>query len=699
MKAFLIDKRGVEKLPVLKSKLFWGGVFLKFIIAFFFASSVLSEKFAPFANYFIESGFDNPYAFFNQSGQEDSFPYPPLMLFLFSLPRMILWPLIDGSADTFTVWDSIIYRIPLFLADFAILTVLIRWLKNRIRQVLVWYWLSPVLIYINYFHGQLDVIPIALLFISLYLLFKRKWNFSFLILAGAIACKTNMALVLPFFVVYLYKTPEANHIQIIKGLGICALTIFLFNLPFLGSSDFIQMVYNNEIQQQVFDLYYQFNDSLKVYFIPAVLYVLFLWYLTMRFVNKEQLTLFISFVFLSLTIFVAPRQGWYYWIFPFLIYFSLKHDKLDRMLLMVLSGLYFIYFAVIPDSDYFNSFIGGTSLGLTYSVPDKVVDVAFSLLQCTLLIFSYNVFKKGIQNNIQAKFHSKPYLIGVGGDSASGKSTLTNSLTAVFSKFNSSVVRGDDMHKWERGNVNWQKRTHLDPKANNLHNEFSDTVSLKTGNRIKRRFYDHKTGKFTLPAFIRPSKLIVFEGLHPFYLRTQAELYDLRVFMEPEDELRTWWKLKRDVAERGHTAERVLEQLKSREKDSLKYIKSQSEFADIKVSFYHLEAIDFNNLTREPSIGLKVLMPNEINLDPLIVEFSKHENLKVEHEYTADGQEIKVEGSITPSEIEKVVTELVPELEDIGVYNSQWKADFEGFLQVIIVYVVFVKIEIRSHAE
>lgn len=90
MNAFFVDKRGVEKLPVLKSKLFWGGVLVKFVFTCLFASVVLSEKFAPFANYFIESGFADPYAYFNLKGLEDSFPYPPLMLFLFSTKDLAL---------------------------------------------------------------------------------------------------------------------------------------------------------------------------------------------------------------------------------------------------------------------------------------------------------------------------------------------------------------------------------------------------------------------------------------------------------------------------------------------------------------------------------------------------------------------------------------------------------------------------------
>jgi uridine kinase len=101
------------------------------------------------------------------------------------------------------------------------------------------------------------------------------------------------------------------------------------------------------------------------------------------------------------------------------------------------------------------------------------------------------------------------------------------------------------MHRWERGSEYWKSHTHLDPRANKLHTDLEHTKQLKTGKGIHRQFYDHATGKFTLPKFIRPNKLILFEGLHSFYLNDQSEIYDLKIYMEPQEELRRWWKVKR----------------------------------------------------------------------------------------------------------------------------------------------------------
>ena len=64
----------------------------------------------------------------------------------------------------------------------------------------------------------------------------------------------------------------------------------------------------------------------------------------------------------------------------------------------------------------------------------------------------------------------------------------------------------------------WDVMTHLNPKANKLHDDMSDALMLKQGERVYRRHYDHREGKFTLPKEIESNKVVIFEGLHSFYL-------------------------------------------------------------------------------------------------------------------------------------------------------------------------------------
>ena len=104
--------------------------------------------------------------------------------------------------------------------------------------------------------------------------------------------------------------------------------------------------------------------------------------------------------------------------------------------------------------------------------------------------------------------------------------------------------------------------THLDPKANNLHQEITTIQSLKLNQNIERSFYDHTIGDFTEPHTIYPKGLTIYEGLHPFYLERQRDLFDFKIFIDPEDSLMQDWKIERDVHERGHEKEKIIDSIR-----------------------------------------------------------------------------------------------------------------------------------------
>ena len=62
---------------------------------------------------------------------------------------------------------------------------------------------------------------------------------------------------------------------------------------------------------------------------------------------------------------------------------------------------------------------------------------------------------------------------------------LYRKLFLNFNKNDLTVVKGDDIHKWERNDLEWEKYTHLNPKANDLHLEINMLRKLKIGRSIK----------------------------------------------------------------------------------------------------------------------------------------------------------------------------------------------------------------------
>ena len=150
-KKIFIDRYGNNRLKeILSSNIFWIGLLIKVILAFTLASNFLTDLFIPFTDYYVGSGFKNPYEHFISTDRSNAFPYPALMLYIISIPRVIF----GFFADWSVISSSTIFlaRLPILLADFLILVLLSRLIKEHSKKILIYYWLSPILIYINYIH-------------------------------------------------------------------------------------------------------------------------------------------------------------------------------------------------------------------------------------------------------------------------------------------------------------------------------------------------------------------------------------------------------------------------------------------------------------------------------------------------------------------------------------------------------------------
>jgi len=689
----LKDKKGIFKLEILRYKIFWFGLAVKILLSFFFAGSLLKNSFIPFVTYFFKSGFANPYESFFDVGALDAFPYPPFMLYVLG----VLGGFISDISPFFI-------RIPLLLADVLILLILGRLLKSKEIKLLQYYWLSPVLIYITYIHGQFDVVPIMFLLASSYLLFKKKNIASAIVLGLGIAAKTNLILVIPFYALYIWKNKNEKKLSKLAVPSIVTvLVVFVMNLPYLDSGAFLKMVYGNSEQSKVWNAGFPMIGGLNYYVIPAVYLILLATASRFKRISKDLFLIFIGFSFSLLLIFIPPQPGWYYWILPFFVYFAIRENKFSFAPILVLQVAFLMYFALIPDSDFFSVFLFSESDFTLYSFfgqsrliyPDVLASLALTFLQTCLLLNVYWIYKWGIKKNLEKKIKNKPFLIGIGGDSGVGKSTLTELLTNLFGAHNMTIIRGDDMHRWERGHDKWDEITHLSPKANHLYQDIRHLKTLKDGKKVLRRFYDHESGKFTEPTKIYPNKITVFEGLHPFYISAKRNLFDLKIFVEPEENLRLHWKISRDIKKRNYTKEKVLHQLKLREGDSNKYIKSQAPFSDIKIVYYSVgEITDIGN-GDGVELALRIELETNIDVNDLVDLLNKITSLQIIHDYDASSQIIDVQGTASVEDIKRVMEEFIGDYDEF-IEEAKFEKDLNGFLQLFFIYCIVYKAKNNS---
>ena len=152
-------------------------------------------------------------------------------------------------------------------------------------------------------------------------------------------------------------------------------------------------------------------------------------------------------------------------------------------------------------------------------------------------MFALLIYKESIRKNSVYKF-KKTITIGIGGDSSSGKTFFSDDLKKLIEKNKFLSLDGDGDHKWERGDKQWKKFTHLDPRANKLHSQFDMLAILKSGKSFFKSDYNHFTGKFTNSYLVKPKKFIALTGLHPYYLPKTRKIIDIKVYMNPQENLR-----------------------------------------------------------------------------------------------------------------------------------------------------------------
>ncbi|MBA2698023.1 MAG: phosphoribulokinase [Nocardioidaceae bacterium] len=180
---------------------------------------------------------------------------------------------------------------------------------------------------------------------------------------------------------------------------------------------------------------------------------------------------------------------------------------------------------------------------------------------------------------------ARPVMLAIGGDSASGKTTLTTGLVDALGADRCLAICVDDYHKFDREERKKLPFTPLHPDCNYIDIMEQHLQLLALGRPILKPVYDHSTGTFTRPQYLEPKEFVIAEGLHPLSTKLTRACFDVTAFLDPPEEIRHEWKIKRDCAKRGYTVEQVRADLESREPESEQFIRPQRRFADIVVRF------------------------------------------------------------------------------------------------------------------
>lgn len=179
-----------------------------------------------------------------------------------------------------------------------------------------------------------------------------------------------------------------------------------------------------------------------------------------------------------------------------------------------------------------------------------------------------------------------PIMLGVVGDSASGKTTITAGIANIVGAERVTTICTDDYHKFDRQERKGLPFTPLHPDCNYMEIIEQHLQLFADDQPILKPIYNHAHGTLDRPVLVTPKQYVVVEGLFGFYTKAMRDCFDVKVYLDPPEDVRRAWKIKRDVGKRNYTAEAVDADLLKREPESEAYIRPQRNKADIVVRFH-----------------------------------------------------------------------------------------------------------------
>jgi uridine kinase len=668
-----------------RENLFQIGIVIKLVFILTLMPTIQHEWFIPFIVGWVENPTILPWSgHLATDGDPLAFPYGPVM-FIFHLPTTALGWFIDNffAVEYFT---NVGFRVSLIAADILLLLVLLQSFENHWKKVLIYYWLSPLVLFVTYWHGQTDLIPVALFIYSLTLVKRGNYSTAGLILACSIAAKHSMVIGAPFIILYLWSHNGINK-ELQRFLIFFISSLLIIEAPLFLSDAFRIMVLNNREVGKLYWLYINMGKDSLIFLTPLVYLLLLYFFWRIRRINFDLLFAAMGVAFSVVILMTPSPPGWYLWLVPI---FTLHQSRYGSGAVVIISIFSFIFISyhLLHTSGSNSILFNFSSFNISALQNSFAQSLHYTLMVGLGLLIAIQILRQGVRENDYYRLGNKPLVLGIAGDSGVGKTSFSKGLATVFGERSLAEVSGDDYHNWERSSPMWKTLTHLDPKANRLFALVRDVQSLLNGEVVKARQYDHVSGLF-LPQEIRKSKdVILVEGLHTLYPKQLLQVYDVSFFIEMEESLRLFFRSKRDIKERGHSKEVVLSEVEKRKADGEKYIKPQSVRADVVFTLLpiNIELFELDKVI-DSNIKLRVSLRNGIYYQELVRILIGVCGLQVNIESVDERGEVilEISGEVLSDDIYLAVNMLLPHMDELLDFSPKFSEGIYGIMQIITI--------------
>lgn len=185
----------------------------------------------------------------------------------------------------------------------------------------------------------------------------------------------------------------------------------------------------------------------------------------------------------------------------------------------------------------------------------------------------------------------KPYIVGITGGSASGKTHFLRSLLSSFSDEEVCLISQDNYYRpREEQPVDENGIPNFDtPRSIDFDQYAEDILALKNGEVVRRQEYTFNNPNAKPQMLeLKPAPVVVVEGIFVFYYPEITRLLDLKLFIEAKEYIKLKRRIIRDRDERGYGLDDVLYRYEKHVAPTYeKYIKPFKSEADLVVPNNH----------------------------------------------------------------------------------------------------------------
>lgn len=181
--------------------------------------------------------------------------------------------------------------------------------------------------------------------------------------------------------------------------------------------------------------------------------------------------------------------------------------------------------------------------------------------------------------------HHKPLVIGIAGGSGSGKTTVAQEILNRVGTDRIAYLQQDSYYKDLTGLPSTQHaEINFDhPDAVETELLIEHIASLRNLQPVAVPIYDFSTDRRTAETFtVEPRGVILVEGILIFVDAALRKMFDVKIFVDTDSDLRFIRRLYRDITERGRTTESVIKQYQTTVRPMhLEFVEPSKRYADV----------------------------------------------------------------------------------------------------------------------